>query len=496
MTQRWQSVGRWALFSGMALGLFVLAWLVGHVVRSRGTQIERGPQAPWSSAEPASLAVLPDEAARAGIRLVPAPEPHALMFVHPDSPCWVEVPRPDAFPDYATAVRARRAGQFGGLKSASAPAEAQAGQRGRAVSEPDAGAGFLGAQACTPCHRERYERYRQTAHFLTSARADTSTVLGPLEDGNNMMHTGHPDLKFRMLGDGAGRVVQEVTFRELRKRVPMDIVTGAGVVGQTYLFWQGHALYQDHVSYFTRTGSWINSPGYQDGTAWYARKVIPKCLECHATYVATVDRDVPVYDPATLILGISCERCHGPGAEHVAYHEQHPDAPARHVVNPSDLTAEQQNDVCAQCHFGSATPIGQPFSFRPGDDADAFWQLPPGVESLAGGVHSSNQLARLQLSACFVGSPAMTCSDCHDPHENQRGDLGGFSQRCQACHQPEHCGMFERIGLDIATNCIDCHMPRREDDKIAVHQPAGIEFPMLRDHFIRVVPELSERLAP
>ncbi len=488
-----RSAGLRGLIGALAATLFAVAWLAGWVWRSGRSTGPAARDVEQSSGELVySLAVLPPAAARSGMRLVPSPdEPHALMFVHPDSPCWFEVPRPEAFAEYAARItgpdRVRRSG---GSSDASQPAsDGRPGEEG-------ANWGFVGAEACADCHRERYDSYARTAHFLTSAPADASTVLGPTHGPDSVLRSAHPDLQFRMLSEPNGRIVQEVSFRQLRKRVPMDIVTGAGVVGQTYLFWQGAALYQDHVSFYTRNGSWINSPGYQDGTAWYARKVIPKCLECHATYVETVGHDLPVYDPTTLILGISCERCHGPGADHVSYHRSHADGAAKYIVNPSDLSADQQNSICAQCHFGSATPKRPPFSFRPGDAVEDFWQLPPGAESMAGGVHSSNQLARLRLSACFTGSPAMTCSECHDPHVNQRGDIRWFSQRCQGCHAVEHCGLFERLGPTISANCIDCHMPQREDDKIVVHNRSGTEFPLLRDHFIRILPDRKEAAAP
>jgi hypothetical protein len=45
----------------------------------------------------------------------------------------------------------------------------------------------------------------------------------------------------------------------------IDIVIGAGVRGQSYLYWRGDALFELPVSYWTDGQQWINSPGYRKG---------------------------------------------------------------------------------------------------------------------------------------------------------------------------------------------------------------------------------------
>ena len=58
-----------------------------------------------------------------------------------------------------------------------------------------------------------------------------------------------------------------------------------GRKGQTYLYWgKEDQLFQLPVSYWTEVGSWVNSPGYGDRTIEFSRPVVPRCLECHATY--------------------------------------------------------------------------------------------------------------------------------------------------------------------------------------------------------------------
>ncbi len=60
----------------------------------------------------------------------------------------------------------------------------------------------------------------------------------------------------------------------------IDIVTGSGIKGQTYLYWKGDQLFQLPVSYWTDLKRWITSPGYTEGVANFDRPIVPRCLEC------------------------------------------------------------------------------------------------------------------------------------------------------------------------------------------------------------------------
>ena len=255
-------------------------------------------------------------------------------------------------------------------------------------------------------------------------------------------------------------------------------------MAQTFVYWHGSRLYQLNVSYLREKDAWINSPGFLDGDAAYARPIGRRCLECHTTYIDF--RGSPNrFTHGTLIYGISCERCHGPGREHVEYHQQHPDETiAKFVTVPSDLPREPQLDVCSQCHSGVTELKGEPYQFRPGDRLSDHYH-PPADPNDGGSVHTSNQATRLALSGCFTESE-MTCVDCHNPHRNERGDRVLFSTRCLKCHQTSECGMESKLGERLRENCIDCHMPSRASDKLHLDTAEERVFPALRDHNVRV----------
>ncbi len=396
-----------------------------------------------------------------GFKIIAGPDGDSSLIAHPNSPCWIELP------------------------------EAQA----TIFTEPSqSAAGFLGAEACMACHKENYASFLKTSHYSASQAASSDSILGSFATGENKLETNHPDLSFTMTKASDGAFYQNVHLRSLSRSVRFDIVTGSGNLAQTYLFWEGDRLFQMHVSYYTRLKRWINSPGYSDGTAWYARRTIPKCAECHMTYMEPIPASSNRFQRNQVIFGVTCERCHGPGKEHVEHHRKYPgDRTSRFIANPSKLSRHAMNDVCAQCHLGSAEPLQQPFSFRPGDKVEDFWKVVEDEDSPQGNVHSSNQLQRLKMSKCFTGSQ-MTCADCHDPHRNERGNLALFSQRCIRCHPPADCKKATELGAVADTNCIDCHMGMGYDDHIQMETTDSIHMPLLRDHNVRVLPEATHRL--
>ena len=342
--------------------------------------------------------------------------------------------------------------------------------------------GFLGAKACQECHEKTFASFGQTAHYLTSQLATPESVRGALEDGENLLRTWHPDVSFKIFARD-GKLIQRTTFFDWQFEIPMHIVTGSSKLAQTYLYWHDDQLFQCNVTYLTPVDSWINSPGFVDGNADYDRPIAARCLECHTTYI-DYTRPPNHFTPETLITGISCERCHGPGREHVDFHRTNPSVKeAQFVTVPSDLPREQELQLCSQCHSTITDLKGRPYQFRPGDLLEDHY-TPPKTQA-GNSVHTSNQLERLGKSQCFRQSE-MTCIDCHNPHQLERGDLKLFSQRCIKCHEPRSCGMSDSLHDRISENCIECHMPKRESENLRLDTASGSVFPPLRDHFIRI----------
>jgi hypothetical protein len=270
----------------------------------------------------------------------------------------------------------------------------------------------------------------------------------------------------------------------------LDLVIGSGGKGQSYLFWNEDELFQLPVGYSTVLGQWINGPGYRDGTANFERPIIPRCLECHATYFKSLDPTTSgnLYDKTNMVLGISCERCHGPGREHVArYRSQTPPSSNPAIVNPAKLSRERQFEVCSQCHGGQGVrELAPAFSYVPGQPLENYIDLGP-IDSGADIDVHGKQVVLLKKSHCFQASSNMSCATCHDVHEPER-DLAAFSQRCLTCHKIETCGVYPKLGRTIASNCIDCHMPNQESKVVFLDISGKKINPRFRTHWIKVYP--------
>ncbi|HTY87542.1 MAG TPA: multiheme c-type cytochrome [Candidatus Acidoferrum sp.] len=342
---------------------------------------------------------------------------------------------------------------------------------------------YVGDEACLPCHQDKVITYHQTAHYLASSWPTKDTVRGSFTSGSNVLQTGNTNLLFKLDATEKGffqTAVETISSSEFTQHTErIDIVFGSGRKGQTFLFWLGDSLYELPVSYWVERGTWMNSPNlqlYPDGTANFTRAITPRCLECHVTSFAWLD---PFAGPGSagirfsrytnLVLGITCEKCHGPGRDHIArYRSSSPPisaaAAASAIINPARLPRDRQMDACSLCHAGAGIERSPALSFNVGDVLSNHLELQvPGPDAPVD-VHG-NQIQGLERSRCFQSSPTMTCLTCHDVHAPHR-DLKAFAARCLTCHKVERCGEFRKLGHAIDTQCAVCHMPVQPTDTV------------------------------
>jgi hypothetical protein len=358
---------------------------------------------------------------------------------------------------------------------------------------------YAGSEKCASCHKDIYEKHLRTAHYLTSQPAEKKFIKGSFEkDSNNFWYT--PSLLVSMEKRDSG-FYQVVYFKKEEKMaMRFDIVIGSGIMGQSYLTRRHDRFYQMPITYFSAAGQWSNSPGFPNDKVLTDRPITSRCIECHATFAqgeGGTEMEPLSFKIDKIIFGVGCEKCHGPAAQHVEYQTKHPeDKIARFIVNPSSLSRQQQLDVCALCHGGKIRKSKPSFSFTSGKNlADYFALNKMSQTAMSTGeveVHG-NQYGLLQASKCFKQSK-MTCNTCHNTHENERGKVELFSQRCLSCHNITADNFKTPTHTSIAAidkNCIDCHMPAQPSKSIAVFLQ-GEETPkasLLRSHFIGIYPD-------
>lgn len=363
----------------------------------------------------------------------------------------------------------------------------------------NAQADYVGDNACRSCHQGQFDSYHHTSHYVTSTAPSRDSILGKFNAGDNILKTANPNLFFRMDEkhlDGKGdsffqtAVAGQPPHTNSRSE-RIAVVVGSGEKGQTYLYWNEDQLFQLPVSYWTRLG-WVNSPGYRDGFANFDRPIIPRCVECHATYFEALPPPMNKYNTTGVTLGISCEKCHGPGREHIERERsKSPPPAATAVLNPTHFSRDRQMDLCAWCHAGHGRPLRPSFSYLPGEPLAEYIDLPPPDPNAPLDVHG-NQVELLKQSRCYRSSN-MTCLTCHDVHTVQH-DLVQFSQRCLSCHKPGSA-TFARADHPITRNCIDCHMPKQETNLIVFDWKGTKVRPEMRNHWIKVYPGLAAAAA-
>jgi cytochrome c554/c'-like protein len=362
--------------------------------------------------------------------------------------------------------------------------------------QPAAISRYIGNDKCLSCHQEQ-KAYPRTAHHLTSRPATQDSIAGKFGPGENILKTSEPELHYRMEARKDGFYQTAVLgtppdTASISER--FDFVVGSGRKGQTYLYWgKGDRLFQLPVSYWTAVGKWVPSPGYDDKVVNFSRPVLPRCLECHASFFEPLlESNVPNrYRKSDYVLGVSCERCHGPGAEHAALNLAKDAKPTgQAIVNPAKLSRERQLGLCSLCHGGIGVAKAPAFSYVVGKELEDYIRLELPKPDEVVDVHGS-QVALLVRSRCFKSS-TMTCSTCHNVHLPQR-DVKDFSARCLACHKIQSCGLYPQRGNRIAGKCIDCHLPNQSSNVI-VSTIDGVQIrPQVRNHWIKVYPGMGTR---
>src|SRR5262249_44104104 len=140
---------------------------------------------------------------------------------------------------------------------------------------------------------------------------------------------------------------------------------GSGDHGQSYFIDRGGFLFLPPLSFYSSTRKWDLSPGYESGLSrGFTRPAGDLCVSCHSG----LSRPIPgtfnqFRTPAFQILSIGCERCHGPGALHVAERRAAKalDGPIdRTIGNPLALSPRLRDDVCYQCHLAGDARVQRP----------------------------------------------------------------------------------------------------------------------------------------
>ena len=321
---------------------------------------------------------------------------------------------------------------------------------------------YIGMQACAACHAERVAEFQATRHCLACCEPDPATMPAAFSSNNAVYSARDPKLHFEMTRSGDDFLVTSVlkTPRgEERTASRIDLVYGVGAeTDEVYLSWRGDLLFELPVSWLHPQNTWGASAFTALGVEQFPRELTLRCLECHNTWFEHAPGTLNEYKRERAIMGVTCEKCHGPGAAHVAFHEARPQAKAGEaIVNPARLSRERKMDLCAECHSNALVHRGPAFSYVPGEPLDDHFRTVEVKHPEED--HVANQVTYLRESKCFRNSETLTCTTCHNPHRPRKTGPEAAQSACLKCHQPVDCGERAKLPAAVQDNCVGCHMP-------------------------------------
>jgi tetratricopeptide (TPR) repeat protein len=345
--------------------------------------------------------------------------------------------------------------------------------------------GYVGPRACAACHAERVAEFLKTPHFLACREPEPKGMPAGFAPGKGAYATRDPALRFEMTRDGdaffqtslkqASDGVQKIPTR-------IGLVYGGGGADEVYHAWHGEELVELPMSWLHPQHRWGISPYNASTTGEYSRPTTTRCLECHNTWFDHVPGTPNQYRRDKVVLGVTCERCHGPAREHVGFHTASREKVKAHaIVNPADLPRERQIDLCGQCHSNATKPRGPAFSYRPGEPLENFYRIAD--SKYPENDHVANQVKYLKQSKCFQKSD-MTCTTCHDPHRH--ASAVEVAKACLECHQVKDCKDQPRLPEAVRPDCTGCHMPQHIKINVYFHTEDDQYVPPIKRHEHRI----------
>lgn len=349
--------------------------------------------------------------------------------------------------------------------------------------------GYLGPEACAQCHAQRVAEFQSTRHFVANKRPESGQMPEGFLPEKGKFSVEDLALRFEM-SEQNGKF-REAPFFDHSPQAPThssEIAFCYGAKGgndEVYFTWHEDQLCELPVAWLDPLKMWGASPFDRHDSGDFARDTTVRCVECHNTWVEHLPGSRNQYRRDDWILGVTCEVCHGPGRDHVSFHQKNPlEKEPRDVVRPARLSRERRMDLCAQCHSNALKHRGPAFSYRPGEPLEDFYFSLR--TSRPEDDHVANQTTYLRQSRCFQKSDSLTCVTCHNPHQPRSAANAGAAS-CQTCHANTDCSERIRLPNAVQDQCIQCHMPERR--KIQVY------FRTEKDKYVSPVKRYEHRIA-
>ena len=319
---------------------------------------------------------------------------------------------------------------------------------------------YVGSQACAKCHAQIYQHWQKTpmANIVRDPRTHHDAIIPDLAT-NNVARFSKDQVAF---------------------------VYGS-IWKQRYFTKIGDDYFPLPVQWDIGNHKWLRYNVPSQGADWWARfypsdnmqrPTGPTCDGCHSV-------DYNIHTKQVAEWNVGCERCHGPGSEHV----QHP---ARgNILNPAQMDSVASNDTCIQCHSQGRPLINPiegryydwPVGYNVGLKLQNFWKLEnctlgqTDFYYLPDCTAHKNRMQGNDFAQSVMYRHGITCASCHDAHgtENIAQLRKPANQLCMDCHGPTSPNGPRTATIEQHTHhkdgspgsqCIACHMPKIESEGV------------------------------
>ncbi len=346
---------------------------------------------------------------------------------------------------------------------------------------------YVGVEECKQCHWREVDSWKHTLHSKFMQPASENTVIGDFLRNNTL------EIKVsRKSPKLSGQTATTTMYRKDKKFFVQTVGPDweshdyevVNVIGinrrQNYVArFPNGALHVLPVEWDVDKRAWQDYYGlrnYYPGSGRYwsdtARTWQFNCAGCHVTGLSiNYNPESDQYKSEWVDLGISCEACHGPGANHIkaakVYFENENDT----IINPAKLPWRLRSMVCGQCHnWGMSTEEiaagkdGIPdryafaYGFKPGRSLYLFYIENPEEEK-------KHHQQYNEWNESQHAQAGIMCTNCHGVHEEGAHKSPRKSQTrsagdllCTKCHKTQNQRAAHRI--HTFGSCVACHMPQ------------------------------------
>jgi predicted CXXCH cytochrome family protein len=344
-------------------------------------------------------------------------------------------------------------------------------------------ADYVGSTACKSCHGDLYERWRKTpmANVVRDPREHPDAIIPDLSK---------PDPLVKFTAADVALVYGSKWKQRYFKKVGDDYFIFPAQWDVTHKVWKPYVVKDDW---------WVaHYPPDDFPRNDFQRSTSTLCDGCHSV-------NYNVQNKTATEWNVGCERCHGPGSEHVKK------PTSSNIVNAARLGYVPANDTCIQCH-SQGRPLENPiagkyYDWPVGYDVTKklsdYWKLEEhklgetSFTHFADGTAHKNRMQGNDYVASQMYTHGVTCFTCHDVHGTEHsGNLRKpANSLCLDCHNPSSPNGPRTPTIEQHTHhkagsagneCVSCHMPK-------IAQTLGDV--NVRSHTFRFVsPAMSESL--